>query len=303
MKKVKFFIALTLFFGHICSWSQTIAERLGYPANAKLLILHIDDIGAAHSENAATIEALTKGVANSTSIMIPCPWAGEAAEMIKARKNIDVGVHLTLTSEWKNYKWGPLTDKSKVPSLINDKGFFRPLTDSFYLNAKIEEVEMEVKAQMDKAYQMGLEITHIDTHMGTMMTRKDVVDLYLKLGEVYKVPVLFNNEAMKVFGNYNYPVSVTISGVPTEAYPNKMAAYYDNYLNTLQPGLNVLLMHVAYDDREMKAVTIDHPFWGAKWRQNDYNYLMSPKTKKLIEKNNIILVTWREVRDKIIRKS
>jgi chitin disaccharide deacetylase len=282
--------------------AQTLAEKLGYPANSKLIILHIDDIGAAHSENAASIKALTKGYANSTSIMIPCPWSGEAAKMLNANKTIDVGVHLTLTSEWENYKWGPILDKSEVPSLITKDGFFHARVDSFYLNAKLEDVEKETRAQINKAYALGLDITHFDTHMGTMGTRKDLVDLYIKLGEEYKVPVMFSNENAKVFGEYNYPVSVNISGVPTEAFPKKMAAYYDDFLNKLQPGLHLLLFHVAYDDREMQAVTINHPFYGALWRQIDYDYLMNPKTKKLLDKNNIKLVTWRDVRDKIIRK-
>src|SRR4051812_10918154 len=132
--------------------TRTIAERLGYPRDAKLLILHADDLGFAHSENAASFDALDKGAVNSGSIMIPTPWVTEVAEYVKRNPNADLGLHLTLTSEWKTYRWGGVAPSDKVASLYEPDGTLPASTNPVATRARQEEVERELRAQVDRAY-------------------------------------------------------------------------------------------------------------------------------------------------------
>src|SRR5437016_1230614 len=142
---------------------KTLAERLGFPRDAKLLIVHADDVGVTHSVNAATIKALDTGAVNSASIMVPCPWFPEIADYAKSHPAFDFGLHLTLTSERVYYRWGPVASKDKVPSLVDENGYFhqdwKPTT-----RINLKEVDRELRAQIDRAYAMGLRPTHLDSH-------------------------------------------------------------------------------------------------------------------------------------------
>src|SRR6187402_3684171 len=133
-----------------CIFSQvkTIQERLGYPKDAKLVIIHADDLGVSHSENAASIMAMQKGSVSSASIMVPCPWFPEIAAYAQANPSADLGLHITLTSEWKYYKWAPVTAKEKVPGLVNKNGFLYSAVDSVYQTASTLEVEEEMISQV-----------------------------------------------------------------------------------------------------------------------------------------------------------
>src|SRR6478672_3885093 len=145
--------------------TRTIAERLGCPRSAKLLILHADDIGVAHSENAASFDALDKGAVNSGSIMMPTPWVTEVAEYVKTHPNADLGLHLTMNAEWNTYRWGGVAPHDRTPSLPDPDGTLPRSTDTVARRAKMDEVERELRAQIDRAYAMGIKPTHVDSHM------------------------------------------------------------------------------------------------------------------------------------------
>src|SRR6188768_3079428 len=135
--------------------TKSLAERLGYPAGTKLLIIHADDLGVSHSENMASIRAMEKGVVNSASIMVPCPWFPEIAAYAKTHPSTCFGLHLTLTSEWKLYKWGPVTSHDQVPSLLTPQGYLNETDSAFMHNAKAAEVEKELRSQIERAKQFG----------------------------------------------------------------------------------------------------------------------------------------------------
>lgn len=287
---------------------KTIPERLGYSKDTKLLIIHADDLGVSHSENSASIHAMEKGVVTSASIMVPCPWFPEIAAYANTHPNADFGLHLTLTSEWKLYKWRPVAPYDKVPSLLDERGYLNETTGAFLKNAKVEDVEKELRSQIERAKHFGIDPTHFDSHMAAAIASPAFLQVLLKLGREYKVPVHIGKEFSRLF-NFDFTQYLTEKDVVVDRtimasgpdYKKGMENFYTEQLKSLQPGLNVLLLHAAFDNDEMQAVTVQHEDFGATWRQHDVNFFTSEKCKKLITDEKIKLVTWREVRDKLLR--
>jgi chitin disaccharide deacetylase len=308
MKKT--ILPILLFSSLLLPAQQTLSEKLGYTKDTKLLILHADDLGVTHSENTASIAAMKKGVVNSASIMVPCPWFPEIAAYARAHPKADLGLHLTLTSEWKYYKWGSVAPKEKVPGLVSAKRFLFDDVDSLYANAKPEEVETELRAQIERAKQFGIDFTHFDSHMAALFGRADYLQILIKLGREYKVPVLLNKEGARSalnanldnFVNENDVLLDDIYTANPDNYKKGMENYYTDIFQSLKQGVSIILLHAAYNDSEMQAVTIDHPNWGAAWRQADFDFFTSEKCKKVLKEQNIKLITWREIRDKLLRK-
>lgn len=309
IKQLFFYAAGMLLLLPASAQQKNIAERLGYSKNTKLLIVHADDLGVSQSENAASIYAMEKGSVSSGSIMVPCPWTGDIAAWAGTHPKADLGLHLTLTSEWINYKWGSVTPAAQAGSLLNPQGFLYSSTDSFYVHARLNEVEKEIRAQIERAKMFGIDPTHFDSHMGCLFTSADYLQLLIKLGREYKVPVLLNAEAFKAMfnldlGKYINEKDVVLDKVfmaQPDDYKKGMAAFYTGILNNLQPGLSCILLHAAYNNAEMKAVTIDHPDYGAAWRQADFDFFTSDACRSLLTQQHIQLITWREIRDKLIR--
>lgn len=173
---------------------MNLAQKLGYPENSKLLMIHADDAGLCHSENRATIQALQYGIVNSYSIMVPCPWFYEMANFAKENSQYDNGIHLTLTCEWENYRFGPVLPIDEVPSLVDENGFFHKNRISLFNMAKPEEVEKELRAQVEKALRFGLQPTHIDSHMCSVGVSAQFLEIYINLGKQYNLPVFLNKE-------------------------------------------------------------------------------------------------------------
>jgi predicted glycoside hydrolase/deacetylase ChbG (UPF0249 family) len=192
MKKLSF---LSLLIGIAITVSaqqtKTYAEKLGWPKGARVLILHVDDAGMSHESNDGVEKALTQGVSTSTSVMMPCPWVPEIVKYIKDHPETDAGLHLTLTSEWSNYRWGPLAGKTAVPGLVDNQGCLWPSVFAVYIHAKAEEADKEIRAQLDRALSMGFKPTHLDSHMGTLFFKESFLDAYIKLGIEKQIPVMF----------------------------------------------------------------------------------------------------------------
>ncbi len=265
-------------------------------------------MGVSHSENTASIYTMEKGVVTSGSIMVPCPWFPEIADYAKSHPDADLGLHLTLTSEWRDYKWGPVTSHDKVLSLLDAQGYFNSNTQALTKNGKADEVERELRNQIERAIQFGINPTHFDPHMAGAVSTPEFLKVFIKLGHEYKVPVLLSRELGKMF-NINLSEYISEKDIVVdkiimatgETYKNGMERYYTTELKSLQPGLSIILLHAAFDNDEMKAVTVDHNDYGATWRQDDVNFFTGEVCKKLMTTEKIKLITWKEIRDKLIR--
>jgi chitin disaccharide deacetylase len=281
--------------------TKTVAERLGYPRDAKLLIIHADDLAAAHSEDAASFSALDKGAATSASIMIPCPWLTEVAEYAKSHPDADLGLHLTLTSEWKIYRWGSVESKDKVPSLFDPSGYLWPDTPQASGHLKAGEAEREIRAQVERALALGIHPTHLDSHMAALFSRPDLFDVYVKIAHEYNLPFLafIDQKSRPEFASKLSEKDILLDAVliaSPSVQPSDWKAFYANAIKNLKPGLTELIVHLAYDDAEMRAVTIGHDDYGAAWRQRDYDVVTSPEFKKLLDDNHVILVKWKDLK-------
>lgn len=281
---------------------QNLAEKLGYNKTSKLLIIHADDVGLSHSQNEAGFYAMQSGSVNSAAIMVPCPWFPEAAAYARAHPQGDFGLHLTLTSEWKYFKWTPSADKTKIPGLTNKYGFFYESTDSVFKFSNPAEVEKELTAQIERAKLFGLDITHLDSHMAALYENPAYLNVLIKLGRKYKIPVMADSSVLKAYPASFTSKEVVLNKMFTATPPDfksGMPGYYASVFKEVQPGVSIILLHAAYNDKEMQAITVDHPEWGAAWRQADYDFFTSDECKKLLAENNITLLTWREIRDKL----
>src|SRR5581483_11983943 len=174
----------------LCASAQlkTVAERLGYPPDSKLLIIHADDLAVAHLVDSAAFEVFEHVAVTFASIMVPCPWLTEVAEYAKAHPDADLGLHLTLNSEWATYRWGSVESKDKVPSLYDASGYLWPEVAPAVQHVKAEDAEREIRAQIEKAMSMGIHPTHVDSHMGVLFARPDLIAAYVKVAHEYKLP-------------------------------------------------------------------------------------------------------------------
>jgi len=275
---------------------KTIAERLGYPRDAKLLIVHADDLGMAHSVNVATIKAIGTGLVNSGSIMVPCPWLSEIAAYARANPQADLGLHLTLTSEWTNFRWGPVSSKDRVSSLLDKDGYFYLTETDAAAHADPKQVEIEIVAQIEKARALGIQPTHLDSHMGTLYQSKALFEVFLRVARSQKLPVRVSRADFPpdVVTQDDVYLDRMLSITPAVA-PQDWARFYSEALKKLEPGVTEVVIHLAYDDAEMQGATFDHPNWGAAWRQRDLEFFTSDAFRKLLQENQIKLITWREL--------
>lgn len=281
--------------------TKNTAERLGYPRDAKLLIIHADDLAVAHSEDIASFDALDQHAATSASIMVPCPWLNEVADYAKAHPDADLGLHLTLTAEWKTYRWGPVESKDKVPSLLDPQGYLWPDTPQVDSAVKADDAERELRAQIERANAMGIHPTHLDSHMGALFSRPDLFAVYVKLAHEYKLPYLAfiapdTPPALSSLISKNDVVLDSVLIANPSIKPSDWKNFYVNTIKNLKPGVTELIIHLGHDDAELQAITVDHPDYGAAWRQRDYDVITSPEFKKLLEDNHIVLIHWSDLR-------
>jgi predicted glycoside hydrolase/deacetylase ChbG (UPF0249 family) len=283
--------------GALCA--QTTLKQLGYPEGTKLLIIHADDLGVAHSVNRASFRALDSSAVTSASIMVPCPWLTEVAAYAKEHPDADLGLHLTFTSEWKNYRWGPVS-RANLGGLIAPDGYFWPDTPQVIDHARIVEVETELRAQIDRAIKAGIHPTHLDTHMGTLFS--GFIPAYEKVAREYHLPFFvarLPGIARLLQGVLRdtdiVPDAVVMAGANVK--PTDWKEFYWNAIRDLKPGLTEMIVHLGYDDDELRAVMEDHPAYGSAWRQRDFDLVTSAEFRKLLNDNHVKPIGWKGIKE------
>jgi len=278
---------------------RTPAEALGYGKDEILLIVHADDIGLTCSTNVAVTRAFEQGAITSGSAMTPCPWFPDFAAYCRTREGLDVGVHATITAEWAHYRWGGVRPATDIPSLLDDHGCLHATVEEVARRADPAEVEKEIRAQIERAIAFGIEPTHLDTHMGSVMARPDLFDVYLNLATEYRLPLLVPRSGAayaRAAAEAGFPLLDGLFMMRSNDPSKSWAEAYGEMIAAMKPGLNQLIVHLAIDDAEMQAVTVDHPDFGSAWRQRDLDVVMSEAFRDSLAARGVHLVTWREVR-------
>lgn len=276
MKNLFYFIVL-VFMVTEAGFSQT--EK-----NSKTLLIRCDDLGMSHSVNMAFKELMESGLKFSASVMFPCAWYQEAVDILKANPQITIGIHLTLNAEWKNYRWGPISGKDKVPSLVDKDGYFFPTRAAFFANnPNSEEIEIELRAQIERAINSGLKISYVDYHMGTAVEKPEHRAIVEKLAKEYGLAI------SRYFGEVDvesmYAVDI-----------DKKRDYLLNLINNLESEkINLLVCHIGKDFPELQAM-IDMNSFGlaemSKHREAELNALILSTQQNIFEKNSINLINY-----------
>ncbi|MDQ1449235.1 MAG: hypothetical protein QOC79_2206 [Actinomycetota bacterium] len=270
---------------------MSLAERLGYPPDAKLLIVNCDDLGSSRSANVAVYEALRDGVATSATLMVPCPWARDAAAMYRGE---DVGVHLTLNSEWETYRWGPITHS---PSLLDGDGGFPRTVEDVWDHADLDEVRKECRAQLERSIYWGFDVSHIDSHMGTMQLRAEFFDVYLEMAVDFRLPLRMAGASAERLIGFPYRRLADEEGVvfPDHFVYTSVGSRrgIEKALFDLAPGVTEVYLHPGIDTDELRA---SHPDWAN--RVEDHAYLTrDPSLRDLIDRAGVTLLGYRALRE------
>jgi predicted glycoside hydrolase/deacetylase ChbG (UPF0249 family) len=271
--------------------NQTNA-RLGYPADARLLIVNADDFGMCHAANQAIVGTLTDGVTTSTTLMVPCPWALHGMRFLAAHPEIPFGVHLTVVSDWTDYRWGPVTPREEVPSLVDEAGYFYDFAQIHRLLARVrlDELELEFRAQVEKVFDAGLHPTHLDWHSLRLGGGDPISELMFKLARTYGL-------ALRVRGRA-WIETVQRRGFPTNDFdfldsylidPADKFASYIELLRELPEGLSEWAVHPGLDNAELRAIDPG----GSLIRQTDFDFLVSEQARATIVQEGITLLDYR----------
>lgn len=294
------------------SKKSKLLDSLKANPDQKLLMIHADDAGLSHAENRATIKALRHGYVNSYSIMVPCPWFYEMAEFSARYPEFDCGIHLTLTCEWNSYKFGPVLGPNAVPSLVDKQGHFYKSRQEVLENAQLQDLKLELCAQIDRALFFGLNPSHLDSHMYTLGASKEFLQLYREIGEQYNLPVMLNSDLITAVSgipatDIDLKNEITIDHIYLGDFADfekgQLADYYADSLKNLKPGINMILIHTAYEDEEMRAITKNHPNFGATWRQIDLDFFTSKKCADILIDQEIQMINWTDIKNSLFLES
>jgi predicted glycoside hydrolase/deacetylase ChbG (UPF0249 family) len=316
--KVILFALILLILVGVSIWAlfrPKLSTKLGYASDARLLIIHADDFGVCHAANRATIQGLEAGVVTSASLMVPCPGFEEAAAYYRENPEADIGLHLTFTSEHSGYHWGPVSPPGKVPSLVNSRGHFYPTTSAVWYRGSPAEIEIEMRAQIEKALATGVRPTHLDSHMGVLFGPK-FLPIYLRVAAEYRLPAMFPRQYVYLEETQRLPFvyrllqrllvlwldatgRISIDRLyqgGLDEYSIPQDEYYRWAIGDLKPGVSEVLVHLAVESGDFRSLG-DNPYR----RVEDYRIMMAPETGDLLESNGVVLIGYRPILE-LVRK-
>jgi predicted glycoside hydrolase/deacetylase ChbG (UPF0249 family) len=273
----------------------SLVERLVYGPQSRLLIVNCDDLGSSHSANVATFRSMVYGVASSATLMVPCPWAREAARMLKG---FAVGVHLTLTSEYRGYRWRSLTNGA---SLHDDEGFFPVTTEEALRRIDARDARPECRAQIETALSWGVDVTHFDTHMGVLQAgtdRADLYEIYLDFAEEFRVPVRMSSRGQTEKELVQARLRAQSRGVLFSErlvypWPRRTRDVFFEEIPKLTPGVNEIFAHPVLDGEELRGYDTAN----ADIRTHDASCLIDPEVSHLLDQHKIVRISFRELRE------
>lgn len=297
-------VAILIPTGSVKGASPTLAERLGYPSDARLLIINGDDVGMCHTANLATIEGLERGLLTSATILVPCPWFLEIAEYAKAHPEKDFGIHLCQTSEWRTYRWGPVASRHEVPGLLDPQGYFWHETPQVYAKGTPQEALIESRAQIRKALEAGVDVTHIDSHMGVLQYNPAYLEKYLELAVEFDLPArMASQRTMEANQQPLWRQRFAEKGIlftddflfdtKYEGGAAGVKAYWMKRLSELQPGVTEIFIHAGNPTDELKAITGS---WAVRSAELE-TFSRDADLRGLLERQKIIRIGYRQIRD------
>jgi predicted glycoside hydrolase/deacetylase ChbG (UPF0249 family) len=272
--------------------SSTLAQRLGYGPDDRLLIVNCDDLGSSHAANVGCYDALREGVATSATLMVPCPWAREAAARYRGE---DVGVHLTLNAEWDLYRWGPITT---APSLLDGDGGFPRTIEDLWDHADLDEVRRELRAQVERAILWGFDVSHLDCHMGSLQLRAEFFDAYLELAIEFDLPLRLSGPSTERYVGFPFRSLAAEEGI---VFPDHFVlgsgvgsrASIEGVVPRLRPGVTEVLVHPAVDTPELRAFA---PDW--EGRVDDHQLVTADeRLRAAIDDAGVVLIGYESLRD------
>jgi predicted glycoside hydrolase/deacetylase ChbG (UPF0249 family) len=295
-KQISLILIFTVISG-VC-FSQTLAERLGYKSTDRLLIINCDDVGMCHSANLAVIDGMEKGLITSGTIMTPCPWFNEIAAYSRSHPEKDFGVHLDHTSEWKYYRWGSVAPRDQVKGLYDDEGYLWKSIEEVYTHSTPEEALTEARAQIKKALDAGIPVTHLDSHMGTLQYKPEYLAVYVQLALEFSLPLrMAAQSTMESFGFPELRKQFAGKGIvfgdyfiydELENYKD-VKSFWTDIIKNLKPGVTELFIHASKESDELKAITNS---WNVR-TQEAMVFTSDPDIRKLIADEKIILIGYR----------
>jgi predicted glycoside hydrolase/deacetylase ChbG (UPF0249 family) len=281
---------------------RSLGERLGYGVEDRLLIINGDDVGMCHAANVASIDSLENGLMTSATIMVPCPWFPEIAAYAAGHPEVDLGIHLTHTSEWKKYRWGPVSSRDSVPGLVDPQGYLWPSIEEVYANATPEQAEREGRAQILKARQAGVDITHLDSHMGTLQYDIRYHVAYQRLASEFVLPLrMASQETLVSFGAGHLRAELAQEGILCPDYliygerksGEAVGDYWRRMLRGLRPGVTELYIHASVDGEELRQIT-------GSWRERVAEYELftrDAEVRALLKEQGVRRIGYRAIRD------
>ena len=286
-------------------------ERLGHGPEEKLVIIHADDIGMCHSANRASLAALQKGLVTCGAVMFPCPWVLEFAKMFKEIPDVPIGVHLTVTCEWEFYRWGPVAPRGQVAGLIDAQGYLPHRGPEVAARVTALEFEREVRAQIERAFELGFHPTHIDHHMIVPPQRKDLFEIYVRLGKEYGIPPqIFRFHENDYAGLREQGVDASyFDRLEAEGFPiidgrlraraggktlDELRAAYHESFRRAKPGVNMIKLHLGMYDDELIGVMGEER---AAARFNDFQVFTSEMTRQAAQEAGVKIISWKPIKE------